>query len=141
MIHSKKVAAAALASGALITAIGFAAPAAQADISRVDVAPGLSFGSSSSYGTGCSYQVTASAPPDDALIFVDETANDRTTQTLKPSYLATDVDGKATVTWTPTTKGAHRIWVRENHPGATPVTASVNVGTGIQLGPICLVLP
>ncbi|RDI65460.1 hypothetical protein [Nocardia pseudobrasiliensis] len=143
MITASRIASGAVAAGALVAAAVLAAPVAVADtsITKVEVAPGLSFGSSTAYGTGCSYKVTAFAPPDDAIMFTDETDSGATTRTLSPSYLATDTDGRSTVTWTPTEKGKHRIRVQENHPGATSVVTTVTVGTGIALGPVCLVLP
>ncbi|QIS12997.1 MULTISPECIES: hypothetical protein [Nocardia] len=133
--------AAVTAFGAVSAAVALAAPQAGASVTGIDIAPGMSFGSSGSYGTGCSYQVTATATPGVAVVFLDEVDGFRTTDTLKPVGPAADANGKATTTWTPAKKGEHKIWAAEYISGERYYITSVTVGTGIPLGPACLVLP
>lgn len=137
----KKAAAAVTTLGALTAAIALAAPTATAAVTRIDVAPGLSFGSSGSYGTGCSYTVTATARPGVAVVFLDEVDGNRTDTTFKPVGPVADASGKASTTWTPVKKGEHKIWAAEYVQGETYFLTSVTVGTGISAGPACVVLP
>ncbi|MFI9403637.1 hypothetical protein [Nocardia sp. NPDC052316] len=141
MTVSKKTAATVTTLGALTAAIALAAPTAGAAVTRIDIAPGLSFGSSGSYGTGCSYTVTATARPGVAVVFLDEVDGFRTTDTLKPVGPVADASGKASTTWTPAKKGEHKIWAAEYIAGETYFLTSVTVGTGLNAGPACVVLP
>lgn len=142
MTVTKKIAATVTTLGALTAAIALAAPTAGAAVTRVDVAPGLSFGSSGGgYGAGCSYTVTATARPGVAVVFLDEVDGNRTTDTLKPVGPVADANGKASTTWTPAKKGEHKLWAAEYISGETYFLTSVTVGTGINAGPACLVLP
>lgn len=128
--------------GALTAAIALAAPGAGAAVTRIDVATGTSFGSSAPYGTGCSYTVTATAQPGKAVAFYE--ADDQgtgTRDTFKPEAPKVDASGKATTVWTPKTKGQHKIYAQEYPTGDATFTVTVNVGTGVNLGPVCLVLP
>ncbi|MBF6542091.1 hypothetical protein [Nocardia brasiliensis] len=68
MFRSNKSIAAALTSfGAVSAALVVAAPAAPATVNAVGVAPGLSFGSSTAFGTSCTYIATATATPGDVV--------------------------------------------------------------------------
>ncbi|PXX60316.1 hypothetical protein DFR70_110156 [Nocardia tenerifensis] len=141
MTFSKKTAAAMTALGAVTAAIALAAPTAGAAVTRIDVSPGLSFGSSNSFGTGCSYTVTATARPGIAVVFLDEVDGLRTTDTLKPVGPVADANGKASTTWTPAKKGEHKLWAAEYISGETYFLTTVTVGTGVNAGPACVVLP
>ncbi|MFI6165286.1 hypothetical protein ACIBCN_00730 [Nocardia sp. NPDC051052] len=142
MTVSKKTAATLTTLGALTAAIALAAPTAGASVTRVDVAPGLSFGSSGGgYGAGCSYTVTATARPGATVTFLDDVEGGRTIDTFKPVTQVADASGKASTTWTPAKKGKHDIWAAEYIQGESYIMTTVNVGTGINLGPACVVLP
>ncbi|KAA8887398.1 hypothetical protein F3087_17015 [Nocardia colli] len=142
MTVSKKTAAAVTTLGALAAALTLAAPTAGAAVTRIDVTPGLSFGSSGgAIGAGCSYTVTATARPGVAVVFLDEVDGLRTTDTLKPVGPVADASGKASTTWTPAKKGEHKLWAAEYISGETYFLTTVNVGTGINAGPACVVLP
>ncbi|RJO70964.1 hypothetical protein D5S18_27725 [Nocardia panacis] len=129
-----------MAAGAA-AALALAAPEAGASVTRIDVATGLSFGSSGSIGTGCSYTVTATARPGSSVVFLDEVDGLRTDATFKPVGPTADANGKASTTWTPAKKGQHKIWAAEYISGETYFMTAVNVGTGLNLGPLCFVLP
>ncbi|KZM73527.1 hypothetical protein AWN90_33455 [Nocardia terpenica] len=131
-----------VAAFGVVVGVACAAPDAVADVTAVEVAPGMSFGSSGVYGTGCSYTITATAKPGTSVLFIDEVGGVRTQETLRPPGAPTGDTGKAQTVWTPDRAGVHTIWAGEYPtPGAAIVTSEVNVGTGINLGPACLVLP
>lgn len=128
-------------AGALAVALALTAPQASAKVTGIDVAQGTSVGSSNSYGTGCSYTLTATSTGKNvAVIFMDEVNGVKTTADLSPVGRAVDAQGHASVTWTPTQAGTHTLWAADYVSGETYFTKQVTVGTGINLGPVCAVL-
>ncbi|RDI67906.1 hypothetical protein DFR76_102307 [Nocardia pseudobrasiliensis] len=111
------------------------APAAAADVTSLTADPGLSWGPSSRYGTSCSYQLTAATNTGAKVSFYDFTE----AATFAPSNYVDSVNGVATVRWTPTRPGAHRIVAYQTSAGGPEIT--LQVGTGINAGSACLVLP
>ncbi|MFI6044827.1 hypothetical protein ACIA8C_24580 [Nocardia sp. NPDC051321] len=134
MYRSKKSVAALTSFGAISAALVLTAPAAPAAVSAVGVAPGLSFGSSTSFGTNCTYIATATAAPGDVVGFFDATG------TFDPGgWLTVPSSGTVTAKWTPRLPGNHTVFAVHNS-GAFVSTAAT-VGNGVNLGPVCLVLP
>lgn|GEM_PF-4245122 len=128
-------------AGALASALALAAPQASAKVTGIDVAQSTSFGSSNSYGTGCSYTITATSTGKNvAVVFMDEVNGVKTTADLNPVGHAVDAQGHASVTWTPTQAGTHTIYAGDYVSGETYLTTQVTVGTGINLGPVCVVV-
>ncbi|MFE3262411.1 hypothetical protein ACFXPS_44125 [Nocardia sp. NPDC059091] len=116
---------AAIAAGAVI-----AAPQASAHtISGLTVEPGLGTG----FGTGCSYQVSATVDADaERVIFIDNGWQIRGS-TLQVS------GNTASIRWTPTTTGMHVISAQFTMGDSAQKLTTIGVGTGIDLGSACLV--
>ncbi|MFB8275821.1 hypothetical protein [Nocardia colli] len=135
MYRSKKTVAAALTSfGAITGALVLTAPAAPAAVTAVGVAPGLSFGSSTAFGTTCSYIATATAAPGDVVGFFDATG------VFDPGgWITVPSSGTVTAKWTPLVPGNHSVFAVHNSGAFVSTTATV--GNGVNLGPVCLVLP
>ncbi|QIS04038.1 hypothetical protein F5X71_18425 [Nocardia brasiliensis] len=128
------LAAAATSFGAVAAALVITAPAAPATVNAVGVAPGLSFGSSTAFGTGCSYIATATAAPGDVVGFFDPLA------TFDPGgWITVPSSGTVTAKWTPLVPGEHTIFAVGND--AAFVSTKATVGAGVNLGFVCLVLP
>lgn len=132
----------AAALGVVATTVALAAPQAGATISGVDLSPGLSFGSASSYGVGCEYKVTVTAKPNTSVSLMDENTdnNERAGYWLSfnPIGVVTDATGKGTTTWYPSWKGLHTFKAQEF--GSDVVfTTTVTAGTATKVGPACLV--
>ncbi|WP_194836789.1 hypothetical protein [Nocardia sp. XZ_19_369] len=150
MHRSNRAAATTVATlSVLAAAIAFAAPQAGATVTNVRVENGQSFGSSAdARGTGCSYAVTVMTDPGKAVVVLDQIGDDPNTADYKqfqPYELVADASGAARTAWTPDRKGPHKIVVLELLEGDDfdiylPRNA-MNVGTGINLGPACAVLP
>ncbi|QIS22015.1 hypothetical protein [Nocardia terpenica] len=141
MIAGRKATATLTVLGSVTAAIVLGAPQASAAVTRIDIASGLSFGVAP-YGTGCSYTITATAQSGTAVAFydVDEQGNG-TRDSFSTSMPQLDASGKATTTWRPITKGQHRILAQEFPTGDATATTNATVGTGINLGIACIVLP
>ncbi|MFD3592430.1 hypothetical protein ACFWU5_06845 [Nocardia sp. NPDC058640] len=122
--------------GALAATVGLAAPPASADAISVTVDPGFSIGLTTSFGMGCSYKVTAAVSGlDNIVYFTDEGGG----ASFNPNYVTSN-SGIAETTWTPATPGIHTI--RAVHfSGGGPAATIVTVGTGINTGSGCVVLP
>ncbi|MFI6214141.1 hypothetical protein ACIBCD_19295 [Nocardia brasiliensis] len=135
MFRSNKSIAAALTSfGAVSAALVVAAPAAPATVNAVGVAPGLSFGSSTAFGTSCTYIATATATPGDVVGFFDPTG------TFDPGgWITVPSSGTVTAKWTPLVPGNHTVYAVRNE--GEFVSTQASVGTGVNLGFACLVLP
>ncbi|MEV6555722.1 hypothetical protein AB0M22_08395 [Nocardia sp. NPDC051756] len=150
MRKSNRAAATTVAAlSALAAAVAFAAPQAGATVSSVRVEQGQSFGSSAdARGTGCSYKVTVNTDPGKTVVVLDQIGDDPKTADYKqfqPYELVADASGAARTTWTPDRKGPHKIVVLELRDDEdfdiySPRNA-MNIGTGISLGPACVVLP
>lgn len=150
MHRSNRAAATTVATlSAVAAAIAFAAPQAGATVTSVRVEQGQSFGSSADVrGTGCSYPVTVNTEPGKTVVVLDQLGDDPKTVDYKqfqPYELVADASGAARTTWTPDRRGAHKIVVLELKDGddfdAYFPRNAMNVGTGINLGPACAVLP
>ncbi|WP_459962257.1 hypothetical protein [Nocardia sp. IFM 10818] len=117
-----------------------AAPqASAATVSGVSVEPGLGFGSSTSYGTGCSYTLTVNAEPGTRLRFHDIWSNHESSRNTSPDYATAGADGKASVIWKPSGPGEHTLVAYNQDAQEDRAQTSVTVGTGTNLGSICLV--
>ncbi|WP_200172488.1 hypothetical protein [Tomitella cavernea] len=121
------------ALGVTATALVLAAPNASAHVQSLSIDSGMGFGSlgAGPYGTGCSYQATAQAEHGNEVYFYDN-------GTYIGSALAPGSLGPVTITWTPTTAGTHVLVADDGFQSATQ---TVEVGNGINLGSVCLVLP
>ncbi|WP_225726885.1 MULTISPECIES: hypothetical protein [unclassified Nocardia] len=141
MIVGRKTTTALTVLGSVTAAVVLAAPQAGAAVTRLDIATGLSFGLAQ-YGTGCSYTITATAKPGTSVAFyeADEQGNG-TRDTFSPQMPQVDASGKATTTWRPATKGRHGIFAQEAPTGDATASTIATVGTGINLGFLCLTLP
>ncbi|MFE9578463.1 hypothetical protein ACFYO1_18880 [Nocardia sp. NPDC006044] len=150
MRKSNRAAATTVAAlSALAAAVAFAAPQAGATVTSVHVDKGQSFGSSAdARGTGCSYPIVVNTDPGKKVVVLDQIGDDPNTADYKqfqPYELVADASGAARSTWTPDRKGPHKIVVLElradeDYDVYSPRTA-MNIGTGINLGPACVVLP
>ena len=123
--------------GATTAAMLLATPISTAEISRIDVQPGLSGGGATPYGTNCSYTVTAVVPnpaSNQQVTFVDSAGG-----FFRPSNPMTPTGMAATVSWTPTAPGRHTISAFQ--PGTAPVSIDIAVGNGVPVGSSCNVLP
>lgn len=137
------------ALGTAAATIALAAPHAGAVVTNMHVEQGQSFGSSAdARGTGCSYQVTVTTDPGRTIAILDQIGDDPKTadyRQFRPSELVADASGLARTTWTPDRKGQHRIIVLEllgdDDYDVYSRRGEILVGTGINLGPACAVLP
>ncbi|RDI68188.1 hypothetical protein DFR76_102589 [Nocardia pseudobrasiliensis] len=132
--------------GVLATAIALAAPQAGATVTSIRVDHGQSFGSSDpALGAGCSYPVVATTDPGQEVIFVDEADGHPIRGGFQPAVVIADATGTARTTWTPANRGQHRVLVAEFRSDDDFDTyshrAPYTVGTGITVGPNCVVLP
>jgi hypothetical protein len=117
---------------AVAAGLVLAAPQAAANtITNLTIAPGLGNG----YGTGCSYQVSATVQQDPAhVILLDNGWEPRGGPS--PVVSGTSI----TWTWTPATTGQHTLEARYIYMGAdVSRTVTVEVGTGQNLGSACVV--
>ncbi|MFC9435376.1 hypothetical protein [Nocardia sp. NPDC057030] len=146
MSSSNRIAATAATLSVIAAAIALAAPQAGATVTSVRIERGQGFGSSeSARGTGCAYRVIAQTEPGREVAFLDEIDNDLSPTSFGPAFVVADPSGAASTTWTPTKKGQHYLWVvervsdekGEGYSTDTPLT----IGTGINVGPACVVLP
>ncbi|WP_280468779.1 hypothetical protein [Nocardia cyriacigeorgica] len=121
--------------GAAAAAFTIAAPTAGAGALGVNVQPGMSIGLGTPYGTGCSYQVTASVDnPGQPVHFSDN----GTGATFNPNP-KNPTGLTATTTWTPATPGTHAILAWQGGVPSPPQI--IVVGTGINTGSGCAVMP
>ncbi|MFI5776761.1 hypothetical protein [Nocardia sp. NPDC051570] len=119
---------AALAVAACVTAL--AAPQASATVTSITIAPGLSLGAHS-YGTTCSYTVTAQVDDNSKTVYFYESGQGST-----GFAQAQPANGIATATWTPSSTNVKYVYAFQ--PNATTAAAQpVDVGTGINLGSSC----
>lgn len=116
---------ASVSAGLVVTA----PQAAAHTITAVTVAPGLGGG----YGTGCSYQVSATVDEDAYRItFMDNDYPIRGDQNLQVS------GNTASLAWTPSTTGTHVITALFTTGDQAPATTTVQVGgAGVNLGSTC----
>ncbi|MEV0248320.1 hypothetical protein AB0H76_17115 [Nocardia sp. NPDC050712] len=135
MFGSKRTAAtAATTFGAMAAALVMTAPSAPAWVTGISVAPGLSFGTSTTYGTSCPYTVTANATWGDYVYFYDY--NGGVFSPTGPLWVG--ASGSVTAQWTPYVRGSHTLvaWGQHNQQ-----TTTVTVGSGTNVGFGCVVLP
>lgn len=146
MPSSNRIAATAATLSAIAAAITLAAPQAGATVTSIRIERGQGFGSSeSARGTGCAYRIVAQTDPGKEVVFLDDVDNHLSHTTFAPAFVVADASGAASTTWTPAKKGQHHLWVVErvsDEKGEGYSTdAPLTIGTGITLGPTCLVLP
>ncbi|APA97737.1 hypothetical protein NS506_03687 [Nocardia seriolae] len=135
------VIAAALSAIGGITAAPGHATGTVTDLSLTASAPGWSVGVTSRFGTNCTYTLTADVSDYHDVAFRDTTSTAIFSPgaTIKPRFDIHTLTGQATVSWTPTQPGWHHLYV-EQYPNGY-AAADVLVGTGINTGSACLVLP
>lgn len=116
---------------ALTAAAVVGAPNASATATQVGVEPGISFGSATNYGTGCTYAVNVYV--DDPVTPVVLYDNGIPFAVAKPSGAI------ATGHWTPGTTGGHRLEaIQHSAPGDDVVPyIDLRVGTGLHTGSGC----
>ncbi|WP_306360822.1 hypothetical protein [Nocardia sp. CC227C] len=139
----------AAALSALAAAIAFAAPQAGAAVTSIHVEQGQSFGSSAdARGTGCSYPITVTTEPGKSVVLLDQIGDDPKTadhKQFQPYRVVADASGTARTTWTPDRAGSHKIVALEllgdDEFDVYTRNGAINVGTGVNLGPACVVLP
>ncbi|WP_182359789.1 hypothetical protein [Tomitella gaofuii] len=121
------------ALGVTATALVLTAPNASAHVQSLSVAPGMGFGSlgAGPYGTGCAYDVTAQAEHGNEVDFFDNGV-------YIGSAWAPGSLGPVTISWTPASAGTHVLVADDGFQSATQ---TVEVGNGVNLGSVCLVLP
>ncbi len=119
-----------VAASVLVTA-----PDAAARVTGLHASPGLSWGPTQQYGTNCTYTLTATVDDAAPVSFYDFDPS----TVFSPSNYIQPVDGVATVQWTPTNPGWHRIVAYQTSEGGPAI--NLEVGTGINTGSACLVLP
>ncbi|MFB7717694.1 hypothetical protein [Nocardia sp. NPDC056100] len=123
-----------LAVAALAIGVTALAAPAGATATRVGAEPGLSFGSASSYGTGCGYMINAYVDdPSTPVVFYD---NGIQFAVARPS------GALAQARWTPATVGPHRITVvQHSAPGEDVVPwLDLTAATGLSSGSGCYVV-
>ncbi|MFF2555154.1 hypothetical protein ACFVUS_29410 [Nocardia sp. NPDC058058] len=127
MFKSRRLAFIATAVAASAAALLSTAPAASAYVTSVTVTST----SGGKYGTGCSYKVTVKGSASESIWLYDSAAS-----TFSPQQFALDATGTSTATWTPTATGTHYVqaWSYNGSQWAT-----IEVGTGTNLGSSCLV--
>ncbi|UGT41704.1 hypothetical protein LTV02_38325 [Nocardia yamanashiensis] len=121
----------AIAVGLAAAALTVSAGPAAATGTRVGVEPGISFGSATNYGTGCSYTVNGYVDdPSTPVIFYDNAV---------PFAWAYPSGGLAQAQWKPATTGAHRLQIFQQNRAGTEVFPYVDVtaGTGLSTGSGC----
>lgn len=102
--------------------------------------PGQSVGLTSQYGTNCTYTLTAAVGDYHNVTFTDTgAATFSPSATVSPDYDSHTNRGQATVSWTPTAPGQHHLFAEQYPNGSLAI--DVLVGTGINAGSACLVLP
>lgn len=121
---------AALAAAALAAPLA-AAPDAAATATRMRVLADINFGSSTDYGTGCTYTVQVLL--NDAIGPVTLFDNGIRVATIPPQ------GGTALFTWIPATPGPHRLEALQEPDREPTVFADVRVGVGQHLGYACVV--
>ncbi|MFC8044737.1 hypothetical protein [Nocardia sp. NPDC057353] len=121
----------AAAALALAVALGAAAPEAAATATQMRPLGNINFGSSTTYGTGCTYTVQVLV--DNALEPVTLLANGI------PIGVQVPDSGNALFTWVPAVPGPHRLAARQAPDPEPTVVGDVRVGTGLHLGYACLV--
>ncbi|MFI6166181.1 hypothetical protein ACIBCN_05275 [Nocardia sp. NPDC051052] len=146
MHYSNRPVATVAALGALAAVVAFAAPQAGATVTSLGVDTGQSFGSSAGpTGTSCSYAVAAKTDPGQEVVFLDEVNAQVSHGVFRPAVVTADAAGVARSTWIPSQKGQHNIWVVEYRSDddydAYSHDDPITVGTGINVGPACVVLP
>ncbi|MVU77603.1 hypothetical protein GPX89_10170 [Nocardia sp. ET3-3] len=134
------IAAALLSIGALTAAPGHATGTVT-DLSLTAGTPGWSFGATTRVGTNCTYTLTADVSDYHDVTFRDTTGASvfSPSTTIQPTFDVHTLTGQATVSWTPTQPGSHHLYI-EQYPNGS-AAADVLVGTGINTGSACLVLP
>ncbi|MFE3222998.1 hypothetical protein [Nocardia sp. NPDC059228] len=126
----RTITAAAIGCATLATVAGLAAPAG-ATATRVGIDPGISFGSATNYGTGCSYDIDGIVDdPVTPVVFYDNGI---------PFAYATPSGSLAQTRWTPVTAGPHRLQVWQRRPGGQDVFpyVDIQVGNGLPTGSGC----
>ncbi|SDU71460.1 hypothetical protein [Gordonia westfalica] len=109
-------------AGTLAAAAVAVAPASANVSGPVNLSPGFA----GRYGVGCTYIISVTADIGGPVLFREQGI---------PFASVPVVNGTATTTWAPTASGLRTLSARQ---GATPpVTRTVNVGTGINLGFFC----
>ncbi|MFC9997061.1 hypothetical protein [Nocardia sp. NPDC127526] len=112
------------------SAVLLCAPAG-ATATQVGVDPGISFGSATNYGTGCTYMVNGYVDdPTTPVVFYDNGI---------PFAWARPSGRIAEVRWTPRTQGPHRLQVvQHSGPGEDVFPyVDVHVGQGVNAGSGC----
>lgn len=119
------------AAVALVVAMVFGAPSANAVVTRVGVMPDTSFGFDTNYGTGCAYTVEALLT--EAVTPVTFYDNGVPFATVPPAG-----GGVALATWVPGYTGPHTLQAVQPGGGGDPYVR-VLVGEGVPVGYSCLV--
>ncbi|MFC4128003.1 hypothetical protein [Nocardia rhizosphaerae] len=116
------------ATGTALLAMTIGAPTAGAAVSQLTVDPGLSVGSSTNYGTGCTHHLVARLSVGiEPVAFYD---NGALLAVVAPT------DGIATIDWVPTSTGPHTIAALQGGVGRG---FDLHVGRGYRFGESCVV--
>ncbi|MEV0354440.1 hypothetical protein AB0H71_00075 [Nocardia sp. NPDC050697] len=108
-----------------------AAPEAAATATQMRVLGDINFGSSTTYGTGCTYTVQVLVT--NALEPVTLLDNGI------PIAVRVPDSGNALFTWIPAVPGPHRLEAVQAPDREPTVAGEVRVGTGVHLGYACVV--
>lgn len=121
----------AAAVGVSAAALAVLAAPAGATATRVGVEPGISFGSATNYGTGCTYDVNGYVDdPSTSVVFYDNGI---------PFAVATPSGWLSKGRWTPATQGVHRIQIVQHSADGSDVIPyiDVTVRMGLSTGSGC----
>ncbi|GEM33795.1 hypothetical protein AB0H58_19235 [Nocardia neocaledoniensis] len=127
-MSDRKFAFAIAATGTALLAMTIGSPSAGAAVSQLTVDPGLSVGSATNYGTGCTHHLVARLSVGiEPVSFYDNGAL---------LAVVTPTDGIADLTWVPTSTGPHTLAALQGGVGRG---ADVHVGRGYRFGESCVV--
>ncbi|WP_336082089.1 hypothetical protein [Nocardia sp. SSK8] len=127
-MSDRKFAFAIAATGAAVLAMTIGAPGASAGVSQLTVKPNISVGSSTNYGTGCTYQLLARLSI--GIVPVSYYDNGELLAVVAPT------DGVAMYNWVPAYEGVHTLTAYQDGIGSS---ATVSVGRGYRFGENCVV--
>ncbi|WP_330180726.1 hypothetical protein OHB26_30620 [Nocardia sp. NBC_01503] len=133
------------AAAAMLFATVLVAPTVHAagTVTSLNASPGSpaqSVGLTSQYGSNCTYTLTAAVGDYHNVRFTDTgAATFAPNATVIPYYDSHTSRGQATVSWTPTAPGQHHLYAEQYPNGSLAI--DLLVGTGVNTGSACLVLP
>ncbi|MGW5319202.1 hypothetical protein [Nocardia thailandica] len=117
-----------VAAGTAVLALALGAPTAAADVSQLNVLPGVTIGQHTLYGTGCTHQLYARLSTSGSPVTFYE--DGVLLGTVVPN------GGIALLDWVPTTTGPHTIAALQDGVGRG---FDLTVGRGFRFGYSCVI--